>query len=150
MVIAVRNIKHSFAMRKLAGRRFKETHHFPSAIADRIGVWLPEHTETRACKICHVWGILQKSAPPKEIKLLQNLKKTKVKLCTAEVWRRSNSALPYVLTTDWSQKGMGAVLGQIDEEGNKHLVSHFSRSCNPAEKNYGSCEWECLALVWAN
>ena len=54
-----------------------------------------------------------------------------------------------MLATDWSQKGMGAVLSQIDKDGKEHPVSYASRSCNPAEKNYGSCEGECLAVVWA-
>ena len=73
----------------------------------------------------------------------------KEKLCTTEVLRRPDSTLPYVLATDWSQKGMGAVLSQIDKEGKEHPVSYASKSCNPAEKNYGSCEGECLAVVWA-
>ena len=73
----------------------------------------------------------------------------KNKLCTADVLKRPNSGLPYILATDWSQKGMGAVLSQIDKEGKEHPISYASRSCNPAEKNYGSCEGECLAVVWA-
>ena len=73
----------------------------------------------------------------------------KDKLCTADVLKRPDSLLPYVLATDWSQKGMGAVLSQIDKEGKEHPISYASRSCNPAEKNYGSCEGECLAVVWA-
>ena len=54
-----------------------------------------------------------------------------------------------MLATDWSKKGMGAVLSQIDVEGKEHPVSYASRTCNPAEKNYGSCKGECLAVVWA-
>ena len=44
---------------------------------------------------------------------------------------------------------MGAVLSQIDKEGKEHPVAYASKTCNPAEKNYGSCEGECLAVVWA-
>ena len=44
---------------------------------------------------------------------------------------------------------MGAVLSQIDEDGKEYPVSYASRTCNPADKNYGSCEGECLAVVWA-
>ena len=73
----------------------------------------------------------------------------KDRLCSAEVLRRPNPDLPYILTTDWSQKGMGAVLSQISTEGKEHPVCYASRTCNPAEKNYGSCEGECLAVVWA-
>ena len=73
----------------------------------------------------------------------------KEKLCSAEVLHRPDSTLPYILATDWSQQGMGAVLSQIDTEGHEHPVSFVSRSCNPAENKYGSCEGECLAVVWA-
>ena len=72
----------------------------------------------------------------------------KDKLCTAGVLKRPDSTLPYVLATDWSQKGMGAVLSQINAEGEEHPIAYASRSCKPAEKNYGSCEGECLAVVW--
>ena len=34
-------------------------------------------------------------------------------------------------------------------EGKEHSISYASRSCNRAENNYGSCEWKCLAIVWA-
>lgn len=44
---------------------------------------------------------------------------------------------------------MGAVLSQVDEQGQERPVSYASRSCNPAERNYGNCEGECLAVVWA-
>ena len=73
----------------------------------------------------------------------------KDKLCTAGVLKRPDSSLPYVLATDWSRKGMGAVLSQVNSEGEEHPVAYASRSCNPAEKNYGSSEGECLAVVWA-
>ena len=73
----------------------------------------------------------------------------KDKLCTAGVLRRPDVNLPYLLATDWSQKGMGAVLSQIDTDGTEHPVAYASKSCNAAEKNYGSCEGECLVVVWA-
>ena len=63
--------------------------------------------------------------------------------------QRPDSVFPYTFTTDSSQKGMGAILNQTDSKGKEHPISYASRSCNPAEKNYGSCEGECLAVVWA-
>lgn len=62
----------------------------------------------------------------------------KDKLCRAEVLRRPG--LAYVLTTDWSQRGMGAVVSQVDKDGKEHPISYASRSCNLAENNHGSCE----------
>ena len=44
---------------------------------------------------------------------------------------------------------MGAILSQTDSEEKEHPISYVSRSRNPPEKNYGSCEGECLAVVWA-
>ena len=73
----------------------------------------------------------------------------KDKLCSTSVLKRPDPSLSYFLDTDWSQKGMGAVLSQIDSDGKKRSVSFASRACNPAERNYGSCEGECLAVVWA-
>ena len=40
----------------------------------------------------------------------------KDKFCSAKVLRRPDSDLPYILTTDWSQKGMGAVLSRQRRE----------------------------------
>lgn len=42
-------------------------------------------------------------------------------LCTAELSRRPDSSLPYVLATDWFQKDMVSVLSQIDVKGNNVL-----------------------------
>ena len=44
---------------------------------------------------------------------------------------------------------MGAILSQLDLEGEEHPVCYASRSCNSAEQNYSSFEGECLAVVWA-
>lgn len=54
----------------------------------------------------------------------------------------------FLLSTDWSRLGIGAVLSQVDEEGNEFAVSFVGRSCNQAEKNYSSYDGECVAVVW--
>ena len=59
--------------------------------------------------------------------------KLKDRLCTAEVLQRPDSAFPYTLTTDWSQKGMGAILSETDSERQEHPISYASRFCNPAD-----------------
>ena len=58
-----------------------------------------------------------------------------------------DSYKPFILTTDWSQRGMGAVLNQPDWEGVEHPVCYASRSCDPAEQNYSSFDGECLAVA---
>ncbi|GJP58288.1 hypothetical protein CLOP_g22994 [Closterium sp. NIES-67] len=54
----------------------------------------------------------------------------------------------FLLYTDWSSSGMGAVLCQ-KEKGAERLVAYASQSCSPAESNYSSYEGEGLAAVWA-
>ncbi|CAI5495477.1 unnamed protein product [Closterium sp. Naga37s-1] len=55
---------------------------------------------------------------------------------------------PFVLYTDWSSLGMGAVLCQETERGER-VVAFASRSCSPTEANYSSYEGEGPAAVWA-
>ncbi len=54
-----------------------------------------------------------------------------------------------VVHTDWSSYGLGAVLGQIDDQGREVIVACISRSLNKHEANYSSFEGEMLAAVWA-
>ena len=73
----------------------------------------------------------------------------KEQLCSAAILHLPDHYSPFILTTDWSQKGMGAILSQVGKDGLEHPVCYASRSCNQAEQNYSSFEGECLAVVWA-
>ena len=73
----------------------------------------------------------------------------KEQLCSAAVLRLPDPYSPFILTTDWSQRGMGAILSQVNKEGAEHPICYASRSCNAAEQNYSSFDGECLAVVWA-
>ena len=55
---------------------------------------------------------------------------------------------PYILATDASDVGVGAVLMQ-EHEGVNHPISYASRKLLPRERAYSTIERECLALVWA-
>ena len=53
----------------------------------------------------------------------------------------------FLLRTDASEKGLGAVLLQ-DVDGCKKPVAYASRKLLPREQRYAVVEKECLALVW--
>jgi len=55
---------------------------------------------------------------------------------------------PYILRTDASDVGLGAVLLQEHEDG-VYPVLYLSRKLNGPERNYSVIERECLAIVWA-
>ena len=77
------------------------------------------------------------------------LEELKGALCSEPILKRPDFKLPFILCTDWSQQGLGAVLSQQPEGGQEHVVAYTSRSCNPAERNYSSYDGESLAVVWA-
>ncbi len=70
-------------------------------------------------------------------------------ICTpGRVLRRADPSRAFILHTDWSKEGVGAVLGQLDDDGNEYLVACVSRSLNKHERNYSSPQGEMLAAVW--
>ena len=77
----------------------------------------------------------------------------KLVLISAPVLAYWNYDKPFLLETDASLKGLGAVLSQEDDNGNMHIISYAS--CTPYEKsmhNYSLCvitKLELLALKWS-
>ncbi len=53
-----------------------------------------------------------------------------------------------VLHINWNALGIGAILGQLDEEGKEYVITYACRSNNKVENNYSSYEGECLVVVW--
>ena len=70
----------------------------------------------------------------------------KEKLCSAPVLKSPNFKLPFVLQTDASNRGVGAVLTQYSEEGEEHPIAFWSRKFLPREERYSTIEKECLAI----
>ena len=55
----------------------------------------------------------------------------------------------FVLQTDASELGLGAVLLQQGEDGNLYPISYFSRKLLEWEKHYAVTEKEALSVFWA-
>ena len=60
-----------------------------------------------------------------------------------------NPEKPFILHTDASLDGLGAVLYQKDESGQVRVIAYASRSLSKSEKNYSVHRLEFLALKWA-
>ena len=75
--------------------------------------------------------------------------KLKDHLTTMPVLQVADPSRPYILQTDASDRGLGAVLSQADDLGEEYPVSFASRKLLPREANYSTIEKECLAIVWA-
>ena len=55
---------------------------------------------------------------------------------------------PFLLETDASKEGLGAVLSQKQDDGRFHPVTFSSHSPTPTERNYHSSKLEFLVLKW--
>ena len=56
---------------------------------------------------------------------------------------------PFLLETDASKEGLGAVLSQKQDDGCYQPITFGSHSLTPSEKNYHSSKLEFLAFKWS-
>ena len=73
----------------------------------------------------------------------------KTMLTSAPVLAYPSFDQEFILETDASIQGLGAVLSQKRTDNRLHLVAYASRALSPPEKNYGITDLETLAVVWA-
>ena len=70
-------------------------------------------------------------------------------LTSAPVLAYPDFGVPFILETDASGNGLGAVLAQRQDDGLVRPIAYASRSLQEHEKRYGVTELEGLGVVWA-
>lgn len=95
---------------------------------------------------------LTKKGQPNKVRWEQPQEKAfmtlKSEITSEPILHLPDSSKPFVLRTDASDVGIGAVLMQ-DQEGKLFPVSYASRKLSPRERKYSTIKRECLAIVWA-
>lgn len=79
-------------------------------------------------------------------------KTLKKKLTEAPVLGFADFSRPFILETDASFDGLGAILSQKQEDGRTKVIAYASRRLHPTERNeanYSSYKLEFLAMKWA-
>ena len=72
--------------------------------------------------------------------------KLKEALCSSPVLASPQLDQEFMLQTDASERGVGAVLSQIGNDGLDHPLAYFSRKLLPREERYYTIEKECLPI----
>ena len=83
--------------------------------------------------------------PPEAREVVRMLKE---KILASPLLVFPDFAKPFLLATDASKEGLGAILSQKQDDGRFHPVTFGSRSPTPTEKNYHSSKLEFLVLKW--
>ena len=92
--------------------------------------------------VCGFAGITQ---PPRQ----KEFDELKGKIASAPVLAYPAFNKDFVLETDASIQGLGAILSQIQSDDRLRPIAFASRALSPQEKNYSVTELEMLAVVWA-
>ena len=89
---------------------------------------------------------------PKKITWTEELEKAtqeiKNKLIGADIMAYPDPSKPYILHTDGSSHGLGAILSQT-QNGRTRVIQYASRALHGAECRYHATQLEALALGWA-
>jgi hypothetical protein len=97
-----------------------------------------------------LYQLLKKNAEFKiEQTQQQALDNLKTRLTTAPILQYPDFSKSFILHTDASFQGLGAILSQKDSRGKEFAIYFASRTLSTAEKNYSVTELEALAVIWA-
>jgi hypothetical protein len=69
----------------------------------------------------------------------------------ADVLVFADFSKPFIIETDASQEGLGAILSKVQPDGTTRVVAFASRGLRPTERsetNYSSFKLEMLAMKW--
>ena len=106
------------------------------------GKYIPQYT-------IPLTDLTRKSAPKKVIwtaKCTETFEWLKNILCSKPLLRSPDFDKQFILQTDASNRGVGAVLSQSDETGQDLPVAYFCCKFLPIERKHSTVEKECLAI----
>ena len=109
--------------------------------------FIPQFAERTA----RLSDLTKKDAPSKiewNQTLEQDFQALKELMCTKPTLYCPDNEKEFILHTDASERGIGAVLSQ-EKEGEERPIAFFSRKLLPRETRYSTVEKECLGLVAA-
>ena len=96
-----------------------------------------------------LYALMKKDAPYQWNSSCQDtFEQLKQKLIQAPVLAFPDFSKDFILETDASGVGLGAVLSQEQEDGKPKPLCYASRTLQTHERNYGVSELEALAVVW--
>ena len=108
----------------------------------QIAQLLNEHLASEGASRKSVWVSLSKDT-------LEAFQAIKQACMNSPVLAFANYTKDFLLKTDASKEGLGAVISQKQADGQFHPVAYGSRVLTTHEKNYHSTKLEFLALKWA-
>lgn len=113
--------------------------------------WYRRFVPNFSARVAPLTDLTRKNCPNRICwteEMMEAFQDIKVAVCEEPVLYCPHFGKSFVLQTDASDVGIGAVLlqGEIDS---RHPVAYISRKLYPREVRYSTVEKECLAVKWA-